>query len=112
MCVDQGLPRSGDALDVLVGPISRAQAYRLAPNLRPYLIHLSNVYVSLRQASEWGMRGLQGTFPRCKKRLPGNQFKRKLVIQSIVLVHNFRTETVGLNQIKTVFDPEYENYIS
>ena len=112
MCVDQGLPRSGDALDVLVGPISRAQAYRLAPNLRPYLIHLSNVYVSLRQTSEWGMRGLQGTFPRCKKRLPGNQFKRKLVIQSIVLVHNFRTETVGLNQIKTVFDPEYENYIS
>jgi len=55
---------------------------------------------------------LQGTFPRCKKRLPGNPFKRKLVIQSIVLVHNFRTETVGLNQIKTVFDPEYENYIS
>jgi len=71
MCVDQGLPRTGDAIDVLVGPISRAQAYRLAPNLRPYLLRLSNVYVSLRQASEWGMRGLQGTFPRCKKRLPG-----------------------------------------
>jgi hypothetical protein len=34
------------------------------------------------------------------------------VIQSIVLVHNFRTETVGLKQIRTVFDPEYERYIS
>ena len=70
------------------------------------------MYVSLRQASEWGMRGLQGTFPRFKKRLPGNPAKRKLVIQSIVLVHNFRTEIVGLNQIRTVFDPEYERYIS
>jgi hypothetical protein len=27
MCIDQGLPRSGDALDVLVEPISHAQAY-------------------------------------------------------------------------------------
>jgi hypothetical protein len=58
------------------------------------------------------MRGLQGTFPRFKKRLPGNPVKRKLVIQSIVLVHNFRTEIVGLNQIRTVFYLEYERYIS
>ena len=58
------------------------------------------------------MRGLQGMFPRFKKRLPGNPVKQKLVIQSIVLVHNFRTEIVGLNQIRTVFDPEYERYIS
>jgi hypothetical protein len=58
------------------------------------------------------MRGLQGTFPRFEKRLPGNPVKQKLVIQSIVLVHNFKTEIVRLNQIRTVFDPEYERYIS
>ena len=63
MCVDQGLPRTGDAVDVLVGPISCSQAYQLAPNFYPYLLCLSNIYVSLCQASEWGMRGLQGTFP-------------------------------------------------
>jgi hypothetical protein len=62
------------------------------------------VYASLRQVSEWGMRGLQGTFPRCEKRLPGSPSKSKLVIQSIVLVQNFRTEIVGLNQMKAVFD--------
>jgi hypothetical protein len=112
MCVDQGFPRSGDAHLILVGPISKRQAKRLAPNLRPYLLRISNIYTSLRQASEWGMRSLQGTFPRCKKRLPGNAEKRKKVIQSIVLIHNFRTELVGLNQISTVFDPEYERYIN
>jgi hypothetical protein len=58
------------------------------------------------------MRGLQGAFPRFKKRLPGNPVKQKLLIQSIVLVQNFRTEIVGLNQIRTVFDPEYERCIS
>jgi hypothetical protein len=112
MCIDQGFPRSGDASFILVGPISHRQARRLAANLRQYLLTISNVYVSLRQASEWGMRGLQGTFPRFKKRLPGNAFKRSLVIKSIVFIHNFRTEIVGLNQIRTVFDPEYERYIS
>ncbi len=111
MCVDQGFPRSGDATQILVGPITPKQAFRLAENLHPYLLCLSNVYISLRQASEWGMRGLQGSIPRCKKRLPRSPEKRKLVIPSIVLVHNFRTEIVGLNQIKTVFDPEYERYI-
>ena len=28
------------------------------------------------------------------------------------LFHNFRTDLVGSNQIKTVFDPEYERYIN
>ena len=110
MCVDQGFPRTGDANLILVGPISKKQAKKLAPNLRPYFLRISNIYTSLRQASEWGMRALQGTFPRCKKRLPGNAWKRKKVIQSIVLIHNLRTELVGLNQISMVFDPENERY--
>ena len=53
------------------------------------------------------MRGLQGTFPRCKKRMPSDSALRRLVIEAIVLVHNYRTELVGYSQIQTVFDPEY-----
>ncbi len=63
ICVDQGFPQSGDATGVLVGPIPERTACQLHPLVRNNLIHLSNVYTSLRQASEWGMRGLQGTFP-------------------------------------------------
>ena len=33
-------------------------------------------------------------------------------MESIVLIHNFRTNIVGYNQIKTVFDPEYEWFIT
>jgi hypothetical protein len=108
MRVEQGFPRSGNAAEILVGPMSRTQAQRLAQNLHPYSLHLSNVYVLLWQASSWGMRGLQGIFPPCKKKILRSPEKCKLVIQSIVLVHNFRTEIVELNQIRTVFDPEYE----
>jgi hypothetical protein len=40
MFADQGFPRSGDAAEVLVGPISQAHAYRLASNFCPYLLRL------------------------------------------------------------------------
>jgi hypothetical protein len=63
ICVDQGFPRSGDATGILVGPIPERSARRLHSSARDNLIRLSNVHTSLRQASEWGMRGLQGTFP-------------------------------------------------
>ena len=107
ICVDQGFPRNGDALGTFVGPITKRAARRLHRSVRDYLLRISNVHTSLRQASEWGMRGLQGTFPRVKKRLPSDSETRRLVIEAIVLLHNFRTEFVGYNQIKTVFDPEY-----
>ena len=58
------------------------------------------------------MRGWQGTFPCCKKRLPSNKEKRHRVLECIVLVHNFRTELVGHNQILEVFGPEYEQVIN
>jgi hypothetical protein len=68
--------------------------------------------VSLRQGSEWGMRGLQGSFSRLKSRLTSNKRKRKNIIHGIILMHNYRTHHVGLNQIATVFNPHYEQYIN
>ena len=112
ICVDQGFPRSGEASGILVGPIPERSARRLVSSARDRLLKLSNVYTSLRQASEWGMRGLQGSFPRCKKRLPTDNLLRRKILEAIIFIHNFRTEVVGLLQIKTVFDPEYERSIT
>ena len=42
----------------------------------------------------------------------GNDRQRRHVFESLILIHNFRTDLVGSNQIKTVFDPEYEKYIN
>jgi len=70
ICVDQGFPRSGDAYGTLVGPVTKRAARRLHRDVHDYLLKISNVHKLLWQASEWGMRGLQGTFPCCKKRLP------------------------------------------
>jgi hypothetical protein len=53
------------------------------------------------------MRGLQGTFPQCKKHLQTDLEQRCLVFEAIVLIHNFHTEYFGYSQIKSVFDPKY-----
>ena len=57
------------------------------------------------------MRALQGTFIRMKSRLPSNERKRKQILTVIIILHNFRTHVVGLNQIATVFNVEYDAYI-
>ena len=70
ICVDQGFPQSGEAYGMLVGPVTKRAARRLHKDVREYLLQISNVHTSLHQASEWGMRGLQGTFPLLEEAPP------------------------------------------
>ena len=51
-------------------------------------------------------------FPQRKKQLPSNKEKCRRVLECIILVHNFRTQVVGHNQISAVFVPEYERVIN
>lgn len=56
--------------------------------------------MSLRQTAEWGMRVLQGSFPRLKYEESG---ERALMLLTTIHLYNFRTKYVGLNQIWSVF---------
>ncbi len=103
ICVDQGFPQSGDAFEVRVGPVTKRASRHLHHDVRDYILKISNVHTSFFQASKWGMHGLQGTFPQCKKCLPSNSLKHRWVIESIALLHNFWTEYIGYNQIKKGF---------
>ena len=61
----------------------------------------------LRQCSEWGNNVLTGVFRRLKCKLPTDNVHRALIMWSTILLHNWRTETVGRNQIQT-----YLNYVN
>jgi len=70
---------------------------------------LNDQATSLRQLSEWGMRGLQASFPRLKDRLTYEEVgERKIIMALIVLLYNFRASTVGQNQIASTFMPWLE----
>lgn len=55
---------------------------------------------SMRQSSEWGMRAFQSSFPRLKDRIQWEEYgKRRDMIKLMILLFNYRTNMVGINQI-------------
>lgn len=112
ICVDQGFPRGGELYDKFVGPLSFRQRQALDPTCKRNILIRNAKYVSLRQASEWGMRALQGSFGRLKARLTADRHRRHTVVKSILLLHNYRTDCMGINQIATVFNPHYQRVIN
>jgi hypothetical protein len=61
---------------------------------------------SVRQMAEWGMRGLQGSFPRLKDcLLYEERGERKIILHIVVLLSNYSASTVGINQIQSSFMP-------
>ena len=66
---------------------------------------------SVRQSSEWGMRALQGAFPRLKDTIPYDERgESKLLLQLVVLMYNYRTSKIGLNQIRSVYKCAYKKF--
>lgn len=59
---------------------------------------------SMRQAAEWGMRGLQSSFPRmCDRMVFEKNGERRISIKMMIYVYNLRARMVGINQIKNFY---------
>ena len=72
-----------------------------------------------RQAVEWGMRAIQGSFGRLHAKLPSDKEQRRDILTLVWRLHNFRVRTVGVNQIRTVYyanwkqrEQEIMNYLN
>jgi hypothetical protein len=84
--------------------IKSIQAFHRAADAQEFL--MLEQATSMRQAAEWGMHALQSSFGRLHGILKYEKMgQRSLILQSIVFLHNWRVNTVGLNQIQTVFMP-------
>ena len=63
--------------------------------------------VSVRQAAEWGMRGVQAAFPRLTMRMTTDNARRHMILEIVFRLFNARTRLMKINQIRTVYDPDY-----
>ena len=85
---------------------------------RDYLIKSSNITIndnrlearrknqatSMRQSSEWGMRGFQASFPRLKDPFYyETSVERCLIMKLCILLYNVQTQKVGINQIRNTY---------
>jgi hypothetical protein len=58
------------------------------------------------QTAEWGMRGLQASFPRLKDRFVYEERgERRITLKMLLLLYNMRARMVGINQIRNTFMP-------
>lgn len=64
----------------------------------------------LRQCSEWGNNVLTGVFRRLKNELKTDNVRRGTTLWAAILLHNFRTENMDRNQIKTYFNDIVAKY--
>ncbi|KAG9087331.1 hypothetical protein FRC07_012847 [Ceratobasidium sp. 392] len=68
----------------------------------------SNEITSARQAVEWGMRAIQGSFGRLRMPLDANDHKaRATLIEVCFRLHNIRATCIGINQIRNVYMPAW-----
>lgn len=82
--------------------------HELSPNLRDRQkeIRMHQLIVRERQAAEWGMRALQGTFARLTMRLSHDSKQRRKLLTSVFLLHNLHVARGGRNQIRAVYQNE------
>ncbi|PCH44177.1 hypothetical protein WOLCODRAFT_133109 [Wolfiporia cocos MD-104 SS10] len=73
---------------------------------RQQLLRLNRELVSFRQAAEWGMRSLQGSFGRLRLPLPiSNAALRLKLLEVVGRLHQVRVCLVGINQLRNVYEP-------
>jgi DDE superfamily endonuclease len=84
--------------------IKSSENVLLAQNAEQVLVQKEAT--GLRQAAEWGMHALQGSFPRLRDRIQyETNGERKVFLQLLPLLCNYRTNMVGLNQIRNTYVP-------
>ena len=64
--------------------------------------------VDIRQAAEWGVRDVKGSYPRLKALLPTDDQVRGDIFRCIVHLYNMRTATLGYSQVRSVYEGHAE----
>lgn len=105
LIADSAFPRTSPVLRSKIRtPFKRNARLPRDPEARQAAITYSNALVSARQAAEWGMRSLQGSFGRLRVPLDiNNPLGRMRLLEVVVRLHNLRTRLVGASQIRTVY---------
>ena len=94
VCCDDAFSTGGKLKDKLVKTKEQYREGQVRSTYDQSLTHL-------RQCSEWGNNVLTGVFRRLRGWLPVDNVHRAYIMWACVLLHNWRTETVGRNQIRT-----------
>ena len=87
-------------------PMKAGETFHMTEEGMQAAVQFNNQLLSCRQAAEWGMQTIQGSFGRLRMPLPVNNVKaRANLIETCVQLSNVHTRLVGISQIREVFMP-------
>ncbi len=109
LVADTAFPRGSAALrrgGFIRAPMKAGEVLHMTEEAMRTAVQFDNQLLSCRQAAEWGMRTIQGSFGRLRMPLPIDDTRaRANLIEICVRLSNVRTRLVGISQIKEVFMP-------
>ncbi|OAV97037.1 hypothetical protein PTTG_06430 [Puccinia triticina 1-1 BBBD Race 1] len=107
---DTAFPRKSERLQSrILAPAKRGDCLPSTPRSYTRLKLLNKQVVSARQAAEWGMNSLQGSFARLKLPLPASDhWFRADVLQVVCRLHQLCCWMVKLNQTQTVYNSVWD----
>lgn len=103
---DTAFKMVGDISTKLHTPLKRDDLSSDA-QVRAVQLDSHRAVTSVRQAAEWGMREIQGAFPRTSLRLTTNAQERHMILEVVFRLFNARTRLLQINQTRTVYSVDY-----
>jgi DDE superfamily endonuclease len=101
-CMDSAFALTGNP-----GIIRSSEEFTRAQSHKELLVNQEAT--SLRQYAEWGMGAIQSAFPKMTTKMKYEEMgTRKVILLVMVMLYNFRCYNVGINQIRSVYVPEWD----
>lgn len=118
LVADTAFPRGNGALrdgGYIRAPMKAGERLQMTDEEMRAAVQFDNQLLSCRQAAEWGMRTIQGSFGRLRMPLPIVDTRgRANLIETCIRLSNVRARVVGISQIREVFMPiwrEEDGYV-
>lgn len=87
----------------IMTPLKEGDLSRLLPSVRTAALLKSSAITFVRQAAEWGMGSVEKVYRRLLHPLPYDKENRKLRLDNLFRLANYRVRTTGVSQIRTTF---------
>jgi hypothetical protein len=101
---DSAFPCSNEMRGRIITPMKKGDIEKNHPSLRSGARAAHNAITSIRQAAEWGVGSLEKVYKRLLIPLPYNPKLRAKRLENITRLCNFRVRSMGISQIRTVFN--------
>jgi hypothetical protein len=100
---DSAFPCADTMVGRIMTPLKEGDLGRLVPSVRGVAQEKSGAITFVRQAAEWGMGSVQKVYRRLLHPLPYDKEKRKLRLDNLFRLANYRVRTVEVSEIRTTW---------